>query len=259
MLKSFLTLLPLVVTTAFTSFCQKEVDEQVHERLLAKNIRLLQTHGISTDPDGIIEYLRKLRPNENLKKEIDDLIGQLASEKFAQRELAGAKLKTLGVQTKPQLFIAAQSSDKEIAWRSKKILNWLGSSHEGQLRRSLLEAALKILRQRPSSQAVPILLQTLDELEDSHLLDIATEAIWASVDDSHVPLLRHAMKNGNRNIQAIAIVALAVADSKRSIPIITPYLNSEMPKLKLAAARALTDQQTEASIASPDRFIGQSR
>jgi hypothetical protein len=54
--------------------------------------------------------------------EVDQLIKQLASSDWEQRELASKQLAELGPAARPKLQAALQQKDLEVVWRAERLL-----------------------------------------------------------------------------------------------------------------------------------------
>jgi len=62
------------------------------DEALDEQLQLLQRHGIASDTESILSFLRRQRPGATVQREVDELIKQLSSAKFTDRELPTAKL-----------------------------------------------------------------------------------------------------------------------------------------------------------------------
>ncbi len=220
-----------------------------NEPPLDEHLQLLQKNGIATDTDSIVAYLRRLQPDAKVWNEVAALVEQLSSTDFSQREAATRRLPTFGPVARHLLTKAAKSDDAEVVWRAEKILGELDSGRPMELRNSLVMAALQVLRSRGEARATPVLFDILATLDDPAMCDVASEAIWASVDQTHAMLPMKRLASENERVGAASIVALEIAAGEEAVPYVSPYLKSESPLLRLAAARALADRQATESIA----------
>lgn len=227
------------------------------KRTLDRELQLLNTNGIAADTDSILDFLRRRhRTAAQRQRELDTLIGQLASRRYPVRKAATRKLLTLGPAAEARLVQAAKSKDPETAYRAAMILKRLNSGDRHALvQRSLVLAALQVLKNRAEAKAVPVLLQTIPGLDDPILTDAAFEAVWASTNATHAMLLRKALSNDKRNVAVAAIVALELARGKDAVPTLTPYLRCKSALLRLAAARALVDRKPREAVAALVKLV----
>ncbi|MEQ8785452.1 MAG: hypothetical protein RIC55_04105 [Pirellulaceae bacterium] len=221
--------------------------EQV-ESSLDEELQLLRRNGVAADTESILGFLRRQQPSAAQQREIDALIKQLSSAKFAEREAATRKLAQLGPAARAGLVEMAQSKDLEAAFRSKRILQQLESDQHA--RDAMMLAALQILKQREQSESAPVLLRTLPLLEDVHMRGLASEAIWACTEATHAALLREGLADEDQQVQAAALVALELALGDEAVATIAPYLKDDSAVLRLAAARALADLRPRECIAA---------
>src|SRR2546422_10576598 len=66
------------------------------ERRLAPDVKLLQGAGVATDGPGLLEFFRKKTPTHDQWRQIEELIQQLSSKKYKEREQATKQLIALG-------------------------------------------------------------------------------------------------------------------------------------------------------------------
>eukprot|EP00913_Durusdinium_trenchii_P005655 g5273.t1 len=224
---------------------------------IQEQVQHLKNHGIATTTDGILEFLRRLQASSSQqKRELNKLIGQLSSARFAERTEATRKLLALGRVARARLMKAARSKDKEVAYRSGMILKRLDAGDQGALQRSLILAAFRILKVRKQGKAVPVLLRCIPGLEEAWLADAAFEAVWASTNTNHAALLQKALSHENQNLKAVAIVGVELALGEKAVTTVSPYLQSKSSLLRLAAARSLIDRKPRPAIAALVGLVG---
>jgi|GEM_PF-1835250 len=229
----------------------------VHGEESSDSIALLQSNGVDTQTAGLIAYLNLLQPDEKRQADIVTLITELGSAKWHERETASGRLVLIGEPAKAKLTEALTSQDPEVRWRAKRILESPDFSSESHARRALTRAVLKVLKSRGDGQAVPVLLASIEVLSDEIASGGAYEALWASVDTSHVDLLKRAIAQGSTTQRAAAVVALEISAAatgpeaiEAAIGTIRPLLTDIEPVVRLAAARALLDRDPQAAVHS---------
>lgn len=220
-------------------------DDADRQRMLAEQTALLQEGGIETNTAGLIKYLQSLPPDPARLAKVPQLIAELGDDKFDVRERASKQLQAFGEIARPALTVALKSKDLETVWRAKYVLGQLDSGQSADKQRALLAAALLLLGEQPSPSAAEALLAVLPLCNDTGLADAACAALWKSVDSSHDELLRRALKQEHKLTLTASIVALELASGPESITAIAPFLTSDDPQLRLAAARALVDRQPQ--------------
>src|SRR5438105_465520 len=68
---------------------------EVEERLAA-DVKLLQGAGVATDGPALLEFFRKKTPSKDQCRHMEELIQQLSSKKYKEREQATKQLMALG-------------------------------------------------------------------------------------------------------------------------------------------------------------------
>ncbi len=223
-----------------------------HIALSSENIdvarELLRANGVNPDASGAVAYLRQQLPNADVKSEIAALILLLDADTFDMRSEASIKLSTFGVSAERQLLVASKSGNAEVVYRARQLLMQLKSSSEVSRRRSILIAALQLLKEEPLADAVPVLVEISATISTPYIGNLASEAIWSSTNRSHAELLTKALEHENERIQSAAIVALELAIGKEALPAIKGRLTSKHESVRLAAARAVVDHEPRAAL-----------
>src|SRR5262249_46581555 len=62
----------------------------------AADEKLLRDRKVATDGPGLLEFFRKRTPTEELRKQVEALVGKLASRTYRERERASAALVAVG-------------------------------------------------------------------------------------------------------------------------------------------------------------------
>ncbi len=220
-------------------------DDSEQAKLIVEQKELLEQHNVATDTPGLVAYLRSLSPDEKLEGEIAALLAELGDRRFKVREAADTRLRIIGDATRQSLVAARDSNDPELAWRANTILQKLNSTPQGQLSQALMNAVFVVLEDRQSPTAAATILETLPRCDEPYLTEAACEALWASVDQSHVDSLDRALEHPRPVVVAAAIVAYELAFGNQSTDSIERFLDADQPLLQLAAARALVDRQSQ--------------
>lgn len=214
--------------------------------------RLLERHGITPDVKGLSEYLRKLRPAEAQRRYARELVVQLGSKVFSERESASRELSALPRLPLEALKRAAAGEDAEVRWRARKLLDTRETS-----RAPLLFAVFKTIVDRNVSGLTAGVIKAIPLCESPYLRRIARQAAVASATMNDVPLLRTALNDPHVEVQAAAVAALAVLLKAGARNELRTLLES--PKrddiVVLAAARELANIGDRTALASLIRLL----
>ncbi len=126
----------LILSVLLGSTLRADELSYYEKTLIGKNIK--------TDSEGLNRYLSSLHPSEKQRQRAMRLIKALgATDSFAKREDAMAKLLVLPVLPNEELIASSNGSDPEIRWRAKKILE-LGKPES----KRVLYAAFKAIEEK---------------------------------------------------------------------------------------------------------------
>ena len=114
----------LTASPRLTAEKDQERSEKYGQRELAALETNLESQGIKTSRDGIQEYLRQVTDSKQDWSTARNLIRQLGSDRFSEREAAQQSLMMLPVCPLDPLREATRSSDPEIAFRAKAVLQY---------------------------------------------------------------------------------------------------------------------------------------
>ncbi len=227
---------------------------------------LLSRYGIKHDTASLTNYLRGLMPSSERQREVAQLVQDLGDDRWAVRESATKRLVLIGDEAREALEQALSSSDAEVRFRAAAALENPDFTAKSGIRRTLTLAVLEVLKVRNDPAAVTTLLVSLPMTEnDLTVYGYICEALWSSVDASHLALLAEALDSENILQQSAAIVALEVSASKSgqaeiqtAVDAIKPFLADDSPRVRLAAARALIDREARACVQALLKLVGES-
>lgn len=199
--------------------------------------RLLQERQIVPDRAGIGEYLRRLHPTSEQKRQTEQWIAGLGStESFAARETAMSRLLAMPTLPVEALAAAGTGADPEVRWRAKKILD------EGRPESvRILGAALRTVEHRRIRGLVPDLLRAIPLCDQGHLESAARAALVAGAQDVDAAALRSALKHELPRVRIAAAAALARSSKAQAAEDLVKLLDDPDEPVRLAAARALLD------------------
>jgi hypothetical protein len=210
----------------------------------------LRRHGIEPNVESVLGFLRQWQPSAADDRRIGALVRQLGHEDYFAREEASRQLSRIGIAATGALRAAAESDDFEVSYRARRLLRTGGRDGELEQRQILLTAALRWLRQAQSSQATPVLLEILPVLPTVEARQEAAKTLWACVVPADTPRLEQAVGNTQLAVRVAAIPALELAAGERATNTLQVFLLDKDESVRLAAARALLDRRSNASIAA---------
>lgn len=161
------------------------------------------------------------------------LLSELLGGDDRRAEAAACQLSSHGVSAIPALRDMLASADPETRWWALRSLAEINHPQVPPLLPPSLhdpdpavrQCAALALRQQPTPQAVPDLVDLLDA-EDRLLAHLAADALVASGSDAVPPLL-DIMENGPQPSRLEAVRALALLEDQRGIPVLFHALDDE--------------------------------
>jgi HEAT repeat protein len=205
---------------------------------------IIKRYDVEPTAASVLGVLRQWQPSAENRARIDRLVRELGDENWAVREAASRHLADMGSLAEAALRNAVeQSRDAEVVIRARKLL---AERRQGRAE-ELLSASLQWLRETPTPQATPLLLELLPALPNT-LETPLREALWACAGPDDVPRLRRAISNERPEVRIAAIIALEQAAGDVAVRDLAPLLSDKNESIRLAAARALLDRRPRTSI-----------
>ncbi len=213
--------------------------------------KMLAEKNIDADTDGLNAYLSGLHPNEQQRQRARQLIKALgATDSFAKREDAMAKIIILPTLPNEELLAASNGSDAEIRWRARHILK-LGKPESDRV----LHAALKTIEEKMLAGVTLELIRAIPLCDQPHLRYAARQALKASARPNDSALLRREMKNENVDVRIAVATALGKALKAKAADDLTNLLDDPEDRVKVAAARALADFGERRSLVALEKLL----
>ncbi len=210
----------------------------------------LRRYEVEPTAAGVIGVLRQWQPNAENRARVARLVRELGDDNWAVREAASRHLAEMGALAEAALREAADSRDAEVVIRARKLL---AERQQGRAE-ELLSASLEWLRESPTPQATPLLLELLPLLPDT-FQSSAREALWSCAGPDDAPRLRQAIGDARPAVRAAAIPALERAAGAGAVRDLEPLLGDTNEGIRLAAARALLDRRPRPAIAALLRLL----
>ena len=205
----------------------------------------LKRYQIEPSTAGVLEVLRQRQPSAEGRERIAQLVGDLGNESYEIREAASQHLAALGTMAEPALREATQSDDMEVVFRARRLLANCG---RGQAE-DVLAAALEWLRQSPTPQATPLLLDLLPVVPDAFHQTVC-ETLWACVGPGDARRLRQAIDDQRRGRSSGGDSRPGTGRRGRGRERPGPLLRDKEEATRLVAAQALLDRSPQPSIAA---------
>lgn len=198
---------------------------------------ILRQAKVGTDTASLIAYLAKRSQNEEDLAQVEELITQLGSKRFAARERAEKKLIGLGVAAVPYVSGLVGDDDAEVARRATKCLLAIEASADI----TASPTVVRVLLRRKADGVVEALLRYLPFAGDPAI----EEEIWfglerrASVEKSVLRILRPTMKDRLPERRALAGCLLALHGSDEDREAARKLLQDSSPSVRLRIAQGL--------------------
>jgi len=209
----------------------------------------LTAANLKTDAESLIAFLDSQRPSTDQQTMIAELLAQLDSSLFVERENASLALQNLGHVAKPFLSSDREDSPPESKSRIDVLLARLDSSDFEKNRIELLSAVVKQLERLSDDRAIESLFLTLVDTSaatESRLQSQIQKSIWAcsrnAKQDSRRRTIEFYLTHSDDLLRGTAIIAYEIAAGEQAIPRLTPMLADPSETIRLATCRALIDR-----------------
>lgn len=196
--------------------------------------RTLAAAKIEPTAEGLRSYLVTLHPNRDTKQQLQQLIGELGVDDFAQREAAMLELRQRSAIAIEALQAASESPNPEVRWRASKLLE--NAANEAD---SLFFAIFKLIELRQHKGLAAPLLLTLPLCHKDHVRFAARRAMIATVTPEDNPLLRQELQNADPQVRIVALAALQHLSPEDATRGANELLEDRDARVRMAAARLL--------------------
>src|SRR5436190_11249414 len=163
---------------------------------------LLAKHSISSEADGIVAYLRSVRPDAEGRKRVAALIAQLGHDSFARRERATRQLIELPVVCVEALRAAAETEGGEARLRAQQVL---AARSAGNANSAVAVACFRTIAKRKLLGAASVLLEVLPLYAEEFAQVAGREALRATCRPEDAELIRRAARDGALEARVAAI------------------------------------------------------
>jgi HEAT repeat protein len=199
--------------------------------------QVLRGANVSTEPAGLVAYLRKHVLSDAERQKIEALIAQLGSERFEMREEASEKLVAIRGPAVSFLRAAVRSSNLEVSHRAEVCLSEIEAPPDG----GVASSVVRLLARKPNGDALQALLDYFpfaadDGTEEEVLNALGILGVRAGKPD---PLLMTALKDPLPAKRAAAACVLARLGDAEHRAAVRQMLGDTSLRVRHAVGRGL--------------------
>lgn len=212
--------------------------------VVKESIEVLRSVGIPCEGDELSEFLRTRMQNRVEAAKLEELASRLSDPAPEVRWRAAGKLVGHGSKSIPVL--RAASRDDITAQIAKHCLSLV----EGSAAATLPRAAITVLGEMNSADAVTVLLAYVAHAEDDTVLAAIRNSLekLASVDGKPNPILEKALESKDSGEQIMAIEILCRPDRPEVWPRVRKLLQADNAMVRKKAAETLLACKDESAI-----------
>jgi len=205
---------------------------------IAHDEQILKTANLKSDAESLVSFFKRRTLPVGHQHKVKELIRQLGSQSYREREQAAAELLTFGPGVAELLRAATTDENLEIARRAEKCLQRIT---EGDHAREVPAAAARLLAARKPVTAIATLLDFLPFADNDAVADEVRSALAALALPEGKPdkLLQAALSDKTPLRRAAAAEALIRAQAKELLPDIRKLLRDPDPGVQLRVAMTL--------------------
>ena len=190
-------------------------------------VEILKTQGVEATTEALRKYLQSLYPSEAQKKRVEELIRQLGSRRWVERENATKQLMAMPVVPVAELREAARCGDLEVQTRAKMVL----AKREDQLPTTLY-AVFHVIWLKKLTGLVSEILAAMPMCEHNRLLAAGARAIAATAQKQDVDLLRTFLKDKDPRVRLLTAIQLAEFGDRQSLAALHRLMADATPAIR---------------------------
>jgi HEAT repeat protein len=210
----------------------------VQELDIAGDLQTLERAKISSDAAGLLDFIRKCTPKPDVDPtKVQELVRQLGSNRFEEREQASRDLITVGFPALRFLRPALIGVDPEVARRARHCAQGIGKGPNA----GLVAAGVRVLAERRILEGAEALLAFLPYADDESL----EEEIWYALDRltagdrRRLGMLEKALTNAHPARRSVAACVLGRRGNDGQKALVRQLLADNDPMVCLRAAQGL--------------------
>ncbi|MHC4716063.1 MAG: HEAT repeat domain-containing protein [Planctomycetota bacterium] len=215
-------------------------------------VDILKTHGVEATTDGLRKYLRGLRPTEAQKNRLKELIRQLGSRRWGERDSATRELMATPFLPLAELREAATCGDPEAEVRAQTVL----AKREGHVSTTALHAVFQVVRLKKLTGLTQEILSAMGLCDRDRLVTAAVRAVVAGSRKQDVGLLRAALKESDPRLRRAGATGLAAVLKAAAARELRPFLTDKDPRVSLLTAIQLAELGDRRSLGALHRLMG---
>ncbi|MBN1553491.1 MAG: HEAT repeat domain-containing protein [Phycisphaerae bacterium] len=201
-------------------------------------VEFLKARNIQPSKQDLRRYLKELHPSEAWEKRCKELIDQLASQRWSEREKAARELLSLPRLPIEELQKAETSDDLETRMRAKNILD---ERDREAVCSSALRSVFKVIRLKKIPGLVKEIRAALPLCGHIYLREAAILAAAVSARPQDAALLRTFLKDDDPYVRRLGVASLAVTLKRSAVSDLQPLLNDKDPQVRQATVKRLTE------------------
>jgi len=213
-------------------------------------VEILKTQSVEATTEALRKYLQGLHPTEAQKKRVKELIRQLGSPRWRERDSATKELMAMPVPPLAELRKASTCGDLEVETRAKAVL----AKRVGQLP-TTLHAVFQVVRLRKLTGLTKEILAAMGLCDRDRLVTAAVRAVAASSRKQDVDLLRAALKDSDPRLRRAGVMGLAAVLKVGAARELRPLLTDKDPRVTLLTAIQLANLGDRQSLAALHRLM----
>lgn len=210
------------------------------------DVELLSKANLRTDPKSLLELIRLRTGSDKDLLTLDELIRQMGSRRFVERDEAARRIVLLGPVAEPALQDATKSRDAEIARRASACFQDIKQGTQF----AIPTAAVRLLVKRPPPGSLEVLLHYLPYACDQEL----EAEIWFAVDSLAVrdgkvdPAMEAALASPLPQRRALAACILGRSGNREQLAAVRKVLSDGDPIVRLRAAQGLLGRMDKSGV-----------
>lgn len=224
-------------STALVESLRQLRDAEAEKTIAIKWAPQLRRMGIGWDQTSVSKYLERIHVPIDIEDNVAELIQQLDSDSFRDREEAQKQLLALGTLARPALSRTAENGSFEAKARASAILEAPSVTQND----ATLSSLMRITALRPTKESVRLLVGILPHCVSQNLATTAREVLVDVSTPADLPFLKRTIEEVGPQAQSILVHVCANGLGPSRAGEVYHLLENKNAKVRFATARALLD------------------